>query len=247
MTLEPLPRDAFEERLRREGAARYHDRHPFHRRMHDGLLSQGDLKRWVENRYYYQTRLPIKDALIVAKSDDPTFRRVWAERIHHQDGRHEDDAPGRAGSIGGLELWLRLAEGVGLERSSVERFERVLPCVRAACDRYVSFVRGATLVEAVASSLTECFAPDLMARRATAWATHYPFVPWQATAYFGTRVIRARKDAQHGLAFVLDQATTRELQERAVQALVTKCDILWSMLDSIDEACRDTTRWGRTA
>jgi pyrroloquinoline-quinone synthase len=129
----------------------------------------------------------------------------------------------------------------------VERCERILPCVRAACDRYVSFVRDATLVEAVASSLTECFAPELMARRIAAWATHYPFVPWQATAYFGARVVRAKKDAEHGLGFVLEHATSHELQERAVRALVTKCDILWSMLDAIDEACRGAPRWGQSA
>jgi pyrroloquinoline-quinone synthase len=244
---EPLGREAFEARLRREGSARYHDRHPFHLRMHDGLLSRDEIRAWVENRYYYQTRLPIKDALIVAKSDDRLFRRIWVERISQQDGRDDDDASRGTEGNGGLELWLRLAEGVGLDRGCVERSEHVLPCVRAACDRYVSFVRDATLVEAVASSLTECFAPDLMARRLSAWARHYPFVPKQATAYFDARVTRARKDAEHGLAFVLEHAKTHELQERAVRALVTKCDILWSMLDAIDDACRDAGRWGRTA
>jgi pyrroloquinoline-quinone synthase len=145
MTSEALSPEAFEERLRREGSTRYHDRHPFHRRMHDGLLSRDELRTWVENRYYYQTRLPIKDALIVAKSDNRVFRRIWAERIRQQDGRDEDEAPGRSVASGGLELWLRLAEGVGLDRGRVERCERILPCVRAACDRYVSFVREATL------------------------------------------------------------------------------------------------------
>jgi pyrroloquinoline-quinone synthase len=240
-------RTAFEERLREEGRARYHDRHPFHRRMHDGSLLPDDLRTWVLNRYYYQTRLPIKDALIVAKSEDRTFRRKWAERIHQQDGRFEHDAPGPGGASGGLEQWLRLAEGVGLERDVVESCEAVLPAVRAACDRYVAFVRDATLLEAVASSLTECFAPELMTRRITSWATHYAWIPWQATAYFGIRVDRARKDSEHGLGFVLEHATTGELEERALGALVTKCDILWSMLDAIAEGSREASTWEQSA
>ncbi|HEX6273050.1 MAG TPA: pyrroloquinoline-quinone synthase PqqC [Polyangiaceae bacterium] len=237
---------ALEERLRQEGRARYHDRHPFHRRMHAGALSPRELRTWVVNRYYYQTRLPIKDALIVAKSESRAFRRVWSERIHEQDGRSDGDASGEP-AAGGLELWLRLAGGVGLDRSLVESFRAVVPGVRAACDRYVSFVRDATLLEAVASSLTECFAPELMARRVEAWTTHYDWIPSQATEYFGARVVRARKDAEHGLAFVLEHATTPELEELAVRALVTKCDILWSMLDAIEAACDAEARWERSA
>jgi len=230
----PLGRADFEGRLRAVGSARYHDHHPFHRRMHDGLLSPDELRTWVSNRYYYQTRLPIKDALILAKTEDREFRRKWTERIREQDGSSDDDVVRRAGSNGGLELWLRLAEGVGLERERVENLSAVLPGVRSACDRYVSFVRDATLLEAVASSLTECFAPDLMARRAASFATHYPWISSGATAYFGARVTRARKDSEHGLSFVLDNATTASLQKLSVRALIAKCEILWSMLDAID-------------
>jgi pyrroloquinoline-quinone synthase len=237
----------FEDRLRREGRARYHDQHPFHQRMHDGSLSPHELRVWVLNRYYYQTRLPIKDALIVAKSEDRTFRKTWADRIRQQDGRFEDDVSGRSGTSGGLELWLRLAEGVGLERKLVESCEAVLPGVRVACDRYVSFVRDASLLEAVASSLTECFAPDLMARRVTSLTAHYPWIPWQATAYFGERVVRARKDSEHGLDFVLEHAPTSDLQDLALRALVTKCDILWSMLDAIDAGAREQPAWEQSA
>ena len=232
----PLVRADFEERLRDEGRARYHDHHPFHRRMHDGLLSPDELRTWVANRYYYQTRLPIKDALILAKTEDRVFRRKWAERIREQDGPPDGEVVRRAGDGGGLELWLRLAEGVGLDRERVENYTWVLPGVRSACDRYVSFVRGATLLEAVASSLTECFAPDLMARRLVSFTSHYAWISPEATAYFGARVTRARKDSEHGLSFVLDNATTRSLQECAVRALITKCEILWSMLDAIDAA-----------
>jgi pyrroloquinoline-quinone synthase len=227
----PLDRDLFEQRMRFEGGLRYHDQHPFHVRMHEGRLSRRELARWVENRYYYQTRLPIKDGLILAKSEDRTFRRAWAERLSEQDGK-----PGEAEPSGGLELWLALAEAVGLDRRRVERFEHVLPRVRTACDRYVSFVRRSTLVEAVASSLTECFAPDLMEQRILAWDRHYPWAARAARGYFERRVRRARVDASHGLEFVLSEAVTHEAQERCVEALITKCEILWEILDAIDAA-----------
>jgi pyrroloquinoline-quinone synthase len=227
----PLDQDLFEQRLRFEGGLRYHDQHPFHVRMHEGGLSRRELARWVENRYYYQTRLPIKDALIVAKSEDRAFRRAWAERLAEQDGK-----PGEREPSGGLELWLTLAEAAGLDRRRVERCEHVLPRVRTACDRYVAFVRRSTLVEAVASSLTECFAPDLMEQRIVAWERHYPWAADAARGYFERRVKRARVDANHGLAFVLSEATTHEAQERCVEALITKCEILWEILDAIEAA-----------
>jgi pyrroloquinoline-quinone synthase len=215
--------------------------------MHDGLLSPDELRTWALNRYYYQTRLPIKDALILAKTEDRVFRRKWAERLREQDGSPDDGVVRPAGSNGGLELWLSLAEGVGLDRQRVESYTAVLPGVRSACDRYVSFVREATLIEAVASSLTECFAPDLMARRLASFTKHYAWISSEATAYFGARVTRARKDGEHGLSFVLDNATTANLQERAVRALITKCEILWSMLDAIDAAGGADASQERTA
>jgi pyrroloquinoline-quinone synthase len=238
----PLDKDLFEERLRFEGGLRYHDQHPFHVRMHEGRLSREELATWVENRYYYQTRLPIKDALIVAKSEDREFRRAWAERLAEQDGATGDGAP-----AGGLELWLALAEGVGLDRRRVERFDRVLPRVRAACDRYVTFVRRATLVEAIASSLTECFAPELMERRILAWEQHYPWAAKAGRAYFERRVRRARVDATHGLELVLSQAVTHEAQERCVDALILKCEILWEILDAIDAASAPLTEIAESA
>jgi pyrroloquinoline-quinone synthase len=246
VTSQPLGRADFEQQLREQGRIRYHDRHPFHRRMHDGLLSPRELRCWALNRYYYQTRLPIKDALILAKTEDREFRRRWAERIREQDGSSDGDLVRRVGGNGGLELWLRLAEGVGLDRERVESFAAVLPGVRSACDRYVSFVSQATLLEAVASSLTECFAPDLMARRLASFARHYAWISSEATAYFGARVTRARKDGEHGLSFVLDNATTAHLQKAAVRALIAKCEILWSMLDAIDDAGRADALQERT-
>ncbi len=151
-----LSDDEFAAWLRREGERRYHDRHPFHVLMHEGKLTREQLQRWVQNRYYYQSRVPIKDAIILSKSEDPAFRRMWIQRIHDHDGE-------RAGE-GGLALWLRLAEGVGLDLEEVASFRSVLPGVRFACDAYVQLVQRVSLVEAVASSLTESFAPDLMSR-----------------------------------------------------------------------------------
>ena len=211
--------------LREEGARRYHDRHPFHIAMHEGRLSREQLQAWVRNRYYYQTRIPIKDALILAKSDDPAFRRAWIRRIHDHDGERDGD--------GGLALWLRLGEGVGLDRESVASCSEVLPGVRFACDAYVELVRERSLVEAVASSLTEFFAPDLMTRRIAVWERHYPWVRSDVLDYFRTRVPRARRDSEEAIEFVLRNASTRELQDRCVAALVRKTEILWHLLDCV--------------
>jgi pyrroloquinoline-quinone synthase len=219
---------AFVDRLRSEGGRRYHDRHPYHVRMHEGRLTREQLRQWVLNRYYYQTRIPVKDALILAKSDDAGFRRTWIERIRDHDGRD--------GEPGGLEQWLRLADGVGLARADVTSCHAVLPGVRAACDGYVELVRRASLVEAVASSLTECFAPDLMRARVAAWERHYPWVDAAALAYFRTRVPRAARDGELALAFVVAHATTRTQQEACVAALVDKTAILTALLDALTAA-----------
>lgn len=222
------PSDDFLARLRAVGEARYHDKHPFNLAMHEGSLTREQLQAWVLNRFYYQTRIPIKDALILSKSDDPAFRRGWIHRITDHDGAAEGE--------GGISLWLRLAEGVGLDREAVRGQTHVLPQARFACDAYVELVRSRTLVEAVASSLTEHFAPDLMARRIAAWETHYPWVSTEVLAYFRVRVGRARDDAQEALAFVLAEAKTRALEDACVAALTTKCDILWALLDAVHGA-----------
>jgi pyrroloquinoline-quinone synthase len=182
----------------------------------------------VINRYYYQTRIPIKDAIIVSKSEDPNFRRLWIHRITDHDGKAEGE--------GGLSLWLALAAGVGLDKHEVASLRRVLPPVRFACDAYVQLVRERSLVEAVASSLTEFFAPDIMSVRLAAWAQHYPWVDPGVQEYFRTRVTRARGDADEALEFVTSHATTPELQDRCVAAFVTKCEILWALLDAVAAA-----------
>jgi pyrroloquinoline-quinone synthase len=224
----PLSREALIEWLRSEGASRYHDAHPVHALMHEGRLTRAQLQQWVLNRYYYQTRIPIKDAIIVSKSQDPAFRRAWIRRIHDHDGEQEGE--------GGLALWLRLADGVGLEPALVASCRDVLPGVRFACDAYVELVQSRSLVEAVASSLTEFFAPDLMSKRIAAWEQHYPWVKQETLDYFRSRVPRARRDSLEAIEFVAAHAKTYEMQEKCVQALVRKTEILWHLLDCVHAA-----------
>jgi pyrroloquinoline-quinone synthase len=217
-----------EARLRAVLEERYHHRHPFNLRMHAGRLSREEIQTWVRNRYYYQTRIPIKDGLILAKSRDPAFRREWVQRIHDHDG----ERPGE----GGLALWLGLAEAVGLERAEVEGLRGVLPGVRAACDAYVEFVSSHDLLESVASSLTELQAGEIMRERIAAFEKHYPWVGPAGLAYFRTRTQIAPSDARKGLAFVRAEALSEADQERCVAALARKCEILWQLLDAVEAA-----------
>ena len=229
--------EAFVERLRREGASRYHSLHPFNVAMHAGKLDRSQLQRWVANRYYYQTRIPIKDALILAKSADPAFRRAWGRRLGDHDGVERGERrDGANGDDGGLAEWLLLARAVGLDPDEVRALRLVLPGVRYACDAYVELVRERSLLEAVASSLTEHFAPDIMRTRVAAWEEHYPWVDRAALAYFRQRVPRATRDAEEALAFVVENATTPASQDACVRALVAKCRVLWSLLDVVAEA-----------
>jgi pyrroloquinoline-quinone synthase len=230
-----LPAEEFTAWLKREGAERYHDHHRYHVLMHAGKLTQLQLQQWVLNRYYYQTRIPIKDALILSKSDDPAFRRMWIRRIQDHDGTMQGE--------GGLDMWLRLAEGVGLDREEVRSCRSVLAGVIFACDAYVQLVRERSLIEAVASSLTEFFAPDIMSKRILAWEAHYPWVAPEMLAYFRARVTRAKRDSGEALDFVIRHATTRELQTKCVAALIRKTEVLWHLLDSTYAAYVDPA-WG---
>ena len=218
----------FEARLRRIGEERYHHRHPFNLRMHAGELTREEIQTWVRNRYYYQTRIPIKDGLILSKATDPAFRRGWVQRIRDHDGDEK--------SRGGLALWLELAEAVGLERADVESLANVLPGVRESCDDYVRFVESHDLLESVASSLTELFAGDIMKTRIQAFEKHYPWVDTAGLRYFRSRTQQAPRDAAEGLRFVLEHARTPEDQERCAGALERKCQILWRLLDAIEAA-----------
>jgi pyrroloquinoline-quinone synthase len=217
--------EQFVARLREEGEKRYHDRHPFHIAMHEGKLSREQIQAWVRNRFYYQTRIPIKDAIILSKSEDPAFRRMWMRRIVDHDGAKEGE--------GGLAQWLRLAKGVGLDVEEVKSLRSVEPGVRFACDAYVTLVRERPLVEAVASSLTEFFSPDIMSKRIAAWEQHYPWVEAETLAYFRGRVTRAREDSREAIDYVIAHATTPDVQDRCVDALITKTQILWALLDAI--------------
>ncbi len=240
MSLEaPWTRDELLSRLRDVGASRYHDKHPFHLRMHEGKLSKRQVQGWVLNRYYYQTRIPIKDAVILSKSEDSAFRRAWIKRIHDHDGTPGGDGLEPRAQEGGLVQWLRLADGVGLSRDEVLNLSRVEAGTRFACDAYVSFVRERPLLEAVASSMTELFAPEIMADRIAAWETHYTWIDPAILDYFRARPPRARRDSTEALDFVTTHATTRAAQELCVAALVTKCQILWSLLDAVALAYPD--------
>jgi pyrroloquinoline-quinone synthase len=219
-----LSESEFVARFHAIGEERYHHKHPFHERMHEGKLTRGQLQAWVLNRYAYQSRIPVKDALILSRSDDPDFRRAWRKRIldHDGDGSHP----------GGIEKWLRLVEATGLTREQAIRSEGILPATLYAVNAYVDLVRSRTLLEAVASSLTELFSGKLIGLRMDRLRAHYP---WLAGGldYFQARITQAPEDADYALAWVVKHARTREEQELALGALRAKCDILWAMLDAL--------------
>ncbi|GAA0950281.1 pyrroloquinoline-quinone synthase PqqC [Nonomuraea longicatena] len=218
----------FEAELRAVPEERYHHLHPFNLRMHAGELSQAELRGWILNRFHYQRNIPVKDAHVLAKLPTSDLRRMWLRRIQDHDGA----APGE----GGIERWLRLGEAAGLDRDLLLSGEGVLPGVRMAVDGYVNLCRNGTLVEAVASSLTELFAPDLMRTRIAAFEKHYPWIGAEGLRYFRIRVDQGRQDSGEALALVLDRARTREDRDRAVAALRFKCDVLWALLDAVDGA-----------
>ncbi len=221
MTSTPL-----EARLRRILDERYHHRHPFNQRLHGGGCTPEEVRRWIRNRFYYQTRIPLKDGLILTKSEDRGFRRSWIRRIQDHDG---DEA-----RAGGLELWLRLAEAAGLAREEVASLRGVLPGVRRACDAYVEFVASHDLLESVAASLTELSAGAFLGERAEAFRKHYGWIDEAGLAYFLSRTTQAPRDAEEGLAFVLAKARTPADQERCAAALARKCEILWALLDGVE-------------
>jgi len=213
------------DRMHAVGAARYHDRHPFHRRMNEGRLTPELIRSWVANRFFYQKSIPIKDAALLSRCPLRDVRRVWIQRILDHDGT--------AGDAGGIEKWLALGEAVGLAREVLEQDRLLLPGVRFAVEGYVEFVRTHSWVEGVASSLTELFAPDAMRERLVALERQYPWIDPDGLAYFRARLVQAPRDSQTALALVLEHARTREVQERCVAALEFKCDVLWAQLDAL--------------
>jgi pyrroloquinoline-quinone synthase len=215
----------------RAQSRRYHDQHPFHRKMNEGKLGPGQIRGWVANRFYYQANIPRKDAAIIANCPDRDVRRHWVQRILDHDGVGDSE--------GGIEAWLRLAEAAGLTRPEMQDERHVVPGVRFAVDAYVNFARTRPWVEAVASSLTELFAPDLMAERLAAFERYYPWIDPAGLAYFRARLSQAPRDSQHALQVVTRHCRTPDQQAAAVAALSFKCDVLWSMLDAIDRAYAD--------
>jgi pyrroloquinoline-quinone synthase len=222
--------DAFVTTLRAQ-SQRYHSLHPFHRRMNEGLLSREQVRGWVANRFAYQAIIPRKDGAILSNCPHPDVRRRWIRRIVDHDGSREGE--------GGIEAWLRLGEAVGFPRAEVADERHVVPGVRFAVDAYVTFARTRPWVEAVASSLTELFAPDLMAERLAAFERHYTWIDPAGLSYFRARLTQAPRDSEHALEVVTRYCRTPAEQEAAVAALAFKNDVLWSMLDAIDSAYPD--------
>jgi pyrroloquinoline-quinone synthase len=221
-------RTEFEARLRQIGVERYHDKHPFHQRLHSGGCSPDQVRAWVINRFYYQSRIPMKDAAFMSRVEDPVLRRAWRSRIEDHDGAGANE--------GGIRRWLRLAEAVGLDPAYVASAKGVMPTTKFAVDAYVRFVRDRTLLEAVAASLTELFAPAIHAARIEGLLKNYAFANDSSLSYFRNRLDEAPKDVAFGLGFVLDHADTAEKQDAAAEALIFKTDVLWSQLDALEAA-----------
>jgi pyrroloquinoline-quinone synthase len=232
VTAESWTRAEFEARLRDQGSA-YHIHHPFNQMLNQGRATPDQIRGWVANRFYYQSCIPIKDAAILANCPDREVRRQWVERILNHDGYGDDP--------GGIESWLRLAEAVGLARDEVESLRDVVPGVRFAVDAYVNFARRAPWQEAVCSSLTELFAPEIHKQRLANWPEHYPWIDQAGLHYFRSRVPLAQRDVAQGLAVTLNYFCTLEEQQRALQILKFKLDVLWSMNDAMAQ------RYGATS
>ena len=217
--------EEFIARLRAQGA-RYHDQHPFHRRMDAGALTSEALQRWVANRFYYQKCIPLKDAAILSNCPEVEVRREWIQRIVDHDGTTE--------GTGGIESWLRLGEALGVPRGELLSERRVLPAVRYAVDAYVNFARQRPWTEAVASSLTELFGPAAIRVRLEALERHYPWIDAAGLEYFRARLIQAPRDAQYALDLTAERCRTRDQQDAAVAALRFKTEMLWVQLDAIE-------------
>jgi pyrroloquinoline-quinone synthase len=226
----PLAPEALADALRGFHGS-YYVKHPFHQLMHEGRLTRRQLQGWVANRLAYQRVIPRKDAAIISNCPLPEVRREWIQRIVDHDGTE----PG----TGGIELWVRLGEALGVPREEMEDERHVLPAVRLICESYVTFCKTKPWIDAVASSLTELFAPDIMRQRIAAFPTHYPWVREEALDYFKSRLVQAPRDSRQGLRLVQEHCTTVETQRRAFEALAFKIEMLWAMIDVIHHAYAD--------
>jgi coenzyme PQQ biosynthesis protein C len=214
--------------LRAIGAERYHSNHGFHKLLHSGRLSKAQVQAWALNRYYYQARIPIKDATILARMEDPALRRAWRQRIIDHDGADAGE--------GGIERWLKLTDGLDLPRAYVASTEGILPATRFAVDAYVHFVGERSLLEAIASSLTELFAPAIIANRVQGMLASYDFITSQTLAYFDQRLTQAPRDADFALDYVKREARRPDQQQAVLDALTFKCDVLCAQLDALHAA-----------
>jgi coenzyme PQQ biosynthesis protein C len=226
-----LTPDELEATLRDIGARRYHRLHPFHHMLHGGQCTKGQVQAWALNRYYYQAMIPVKDASLIARCNDPAVRREWRSRLVDHDGAVDGD--------GGIARWLKLTDGLGLDRELVTSLRGLLPATRFAVEAYVHFVREKTLLEAIASSLTELFSPVIIGERVEGMLKNYAFVTNDTLAYFSARPPQARRDSDFALEYVKHNARTAEQQQAVLQALVFKCDVLWAMLDALYHAYVD--------
>jgi pyrroloquinoline-quinone synthase len=224
---QPLAADDLSAALRAFSGS-YYANHPFHQLMHEGRLTKRQLQGWVANRLAYQRAIPRKDAAILSNCPEPEIRRLWLQRIVDHDGTE----PGS----GGIEMWIRLGEAVGVPREEMDDERHVLPGVRFATEAYVTFCKTRPWIEAVASSLTELFAPDLMRQRIAAFPKYYPWVSADALEYFKSRLTQAPRDSQQGLHLVLTRCTTVDAQRKAFEALAFKLELLWAMIDTIHHA-----------
>ena len=223
-----LSRAQLEAALRRIGEERYHHLHPFHHLLNGGGLAKGQVQAWALNRYYYQRMIPLKDAAIVSRMDDAGLRREWRQRIVDHDGISDED--------GGLRRWLALTDGLGLDRAYVTSTEGVLPATKFAVEAYLHFVREKSLLEAVASSLTELFSPLAIGARVRGMLENYDYIIPEILAYFDKRPEQATRDSDFALAYVLDNARRPDQQQDALRALTFKCDVLWAQLDALHHA-----------
>ena len=223
-----LTPDELEAALRDIGARRYHRLHPFHHLLHGGKCTKGQVQAWALNRYYYQAMIPIKDASLIARCPDSAVRREWRRRLVDHDGDAAED--------GGIARWLKLTDGLGLDRNYVTSLAGLLPATRHAVEAYVHFVAEKTLLEAVASSLTELFSPVIIGERLEGMLKNYDFVTAATLAYFTARPPQARRDSEFALEYVKQNARTPEQQALARNALEFKCDVLWAMLDALYHA-----------
>jgi coenzyme PQQ biosynthesis protein C len=223
-----LSSDELEARLREIGAKRYHILHPFHRMLHTGQCSKGQMQAWALNRYYYQAMIPLKDGSLIGRCEDQALRREWRKRLEDHDG--DETRPG------GLERWLKLTDGLGLNRDDVVSTRLLLPATRFAVQAYVHYVRERSLLEAVASCLTEMFSPQIITERMSGMLANYNYVTPEILSYFDKRPPQAQRDATFALDYVKLHARTAEQQQAVLDTLIFKCDVLWSMMDALHYA-----------